>query len=356
MQVSVFDIATRFEENPLVTPQGMKPSSEGMIVESLINPGVFRFDKKIWLVVRVVERPEQIEGSVSVPEYDEEGEIEILQFDKTDPDLDLHDPRMIHYKGKAYPATLSHMRLMCSDDGKEFSAPKEFKHIFGHGELEAFGIEDCRVAEINGIFYVTYNMQSSLGCAVGLMQTRDWKRFERKGMILPPQNRDCVIFEEKIRDKYYALHRPASPEPGGNHIWLAESPDSVHWGRHKCIATTRRNMWDSERIGAGGSPIQTPKGWLVIYHGADDQHRYCLGAMLLDIRDPDIVIARSATPFMEPSESYELNGHSGNVIFTSGHLVKGDKLSLYYGAGDEAICGAELSVHEILDSLSPEKK
>jgi beta-1,2-mannobiose phosphorylase / 1,2-beta-oligomannan phosphorylase len=175
-------------------------------------------------------------------------------------------------------------------------------------------------------------------------------------MILPPHNKDCAIFEEKIRDRYYALHRPSSPELGGNYIWIAESPDCIHWGHHKCIAKTRQGMWDSARIGAGCSPIQTPHGWLVIYHGSDEQKRYCLGALLLDIKDPSHVIARSESPIMEPTEPYELGGFSGNAIFTNGHLVIGDKLRLYYGASDEGICGAELSIHEILGSLTPQKK
>jgi predicted GH43/DUF377 family glycosyl hydrolase len=354
-QVAVSDIARRFDQNPLLTPKDIKPSREGMKVQCLLNPGVFRFDKKIWLLIRVAECPEQTEGYISISRYNEDDEIEILQFAKNDPHLDFSDPRLIRYKGNEYLSTLSHMRLMCSEDGKSFYVPENYNPIFSEGELEAYGIEDCRVTEISGIYHLTYTMVSSYGVGVGLIQTRDWKRFERKGMIFPPHNKDCAIFEEKIKDKYYALHRPSSPELGGNHIWLAESHDGIHWGRHKCVATTRKNMWDSARIGAGCSPIETPQGWLAIYHGADEQHRYCLGALLLDIRDPSRVIARSESPLMEPSEQYELNGFFGNVIFTNGHLVIGDKLHLYYGASDEVICGAELSIREILGSLSPTK-
>jgi beta-1,2-mannobiose phosphorylase / 1,2-beta-oligomannan phosphorylase len=345
------DISRRFEQNPLLTPKNIKPSREDLVVESLLNPGVFRFDKKIWLLVRVAERPEQTEGYISIAKY-QDGEIEILQFAKNDPDLDFSDPRVIHYKGNDYLTSLSHLRLMYSTDGKDFNHAENYNPIFGESELEEYGIEDCRVTEISQIFYLTYTMVSSHGTGVGLMQTRDWKRFERKGMILPPDNKDCAIFEEKIRDRYFALHRPSSLSPGGNFIWIAESPDCIHWGRHKCIAKTRPGMWDSARIGAGCSPIQTPRGWLAIYHGADEQNRYCLGALLLDIREPSKVIARSESPLMEPAESYEVNGLPGNVIFTNGHLVIGDRLQLYYGAGDEVICGAEFSIQEILSSLS----
>lgn len=354
-KVIVPDIAKRFKQNPLLTPKDVKPSRQGMTVECLLNPGVFRFDKKIWLLIRVAERPEQSEGLVSLPIYNEAGEIEILQFDKSDPDVDFKDPRVIRYKDKDYLTTLSHLRLMCSDDGKKFYEPEGYDPIFGKDPLESYGIEDCRVTEIEGMFHLTYTMVSSYGVGVGLIQTRDWKHYDRQGMILPPHNKDCAIFEEKIRDRYYALHRPSSPQLGGNYIWLAESPDLLHWGHHKCMATTRKDMWDSARIGAGCSPIRTPKGWLAIYHGADESHRYCLGALLLDINNPSRVIARSEFPFMEPTEAYELTGFFGNVIFTNGHLINGDKIKLYYGASDEVICGAEISIQEILDTLSLKK-
>jgi beta-1,2-mannobiose phosphorylase / 1,2-beta-oligomannan phosphorylase len=350
--ISVSDQVTRFEKNPLLTPKDIKPSTEDMRVECLLNPGVFRFEKKIWLLVRVAERPEQKEGSISIPIYDKAGELEILEFSKDDPCLDCSDPRIIRYKDKDYLTTLSHLRLMCSDDGKTFYEPEGYDPIFGRGALEAYGIEDCRVTEIDNLYHLTYTMVSPYGVGVGLMQTRDWKHFVRKGMIFPPHNKDCAIFEYKIKDKYYALHRPSSPQLGGNYIWLAESPDLTHWGRHTCIATTRKNKWDSTRIGAGCSPIRTPQGWLVIYHGANEKNRYCLGGILLDLEDPARVIARSSHPIMEPTADYELNGFFGNVIFTNGHVVNGDILRLYYGASDEVICGAELSIHQILRSLT----
>ncbi|WP_276371436.1 glycoside hydrolase family 130 protein [Chryseolinea sp. H1M3-3] len=346
------DLARRFEENPLVQPKNIAPSMEGMIVECLLNPGVFRFNKKIWLLVRVAERPEQQEGFISLPVYDKDGEIDILRFDKNDPHLDFSDARVIKYKDKEYLTTLSHLRLMCSEDGISFHEPEGYAPIFGTDSLEAYGIEDCRVTEIDNVFHLTYTMVSSYGVGVGLMQTRDWKHFVRHGMIFPPHNKDCAIFEYKIKDKYFALHRPSSPQLGGNYIWLAASPDLIHWGHHKCIATTRKNKWDSARIGAGCSPIHTPQGWLVIYHGADENHRYCLGAILLDLIDPSKVLARSSEPIMEPTEEYELKGFFGNVIFTNGHVVNGDTIRLYYGASDEVICGAELSIRTILSSLT----
>jgi predicted GH43/DUF377 family glycosyl hydrolase len=349
--VFVIDIAKRFKQNPLLKPKDLKPSREGMVIECLLNPGVFRFQDKTWLLIRVAERPVQQAGHISIPMYNEEGEIEILNFKKTDPDLDCSDPRVIRYQGKEYLTTLSHLRLVCSRDGKIFHEPENYPPIFGKDKLEAYGIEDCRIAEIEGSFNLTYTMVSALGVGVGLIQTKDWTTYDRKGMIFPPHNKDCAIFEEKINGKYYVLHRPSSPQLGGNYIWLSESPDLIHWGNHKCIATTRKNMWDSARIGAGASPIKTSEGWLEIYHGADANHRYCLGALLLDLNNPAKVLARSEFPFMEPSEPYELKGFFGNVVFTNGHIVKDDTIYLYYGASDEVVCGAEISIKGILHTL-----
>jgi predicted GH43/DUF377 family glycosyl hydrolase len=112
-------------------------------------------------------------------------------------------------------------------------------------------------------------------------------------------------------------------------------------------------MWDSKRIGAGAAPIKTDKGWLEIYHGANAQHQYCLGALLLDLNDPSIVLARTEEPIMMPLADYELTGFFGNVVFTNGHILEkdDDTLTMYYGASDEFVCGATFSVKEILSLL-----
>ena len=251
-EISIADLAMRFEQNPLLTAKNLKPSREDMVVECLGSPGVFRFAKKKWLLVCVTERPKQTDDIIRVARQ-QDGEIQILEFSKSDPHFDFSDSRVIHYKGDNYPTSLSHLRLMCSDDGENFSVAEDYDPIFGDGELEEYGIKDCRVTEINGIFYLTYTMVSSSGVGVGLIQTRDWKRFDRKGMILPPYNSNFTIFEEKIRDRYFALHCPGTHELGENYIWIAESPDTIHWGHHKCIAKTREGMWDSARVGAGCS-------------------------------------------------------------------------------------------------------
>lgn len=345
-------MAERFINNPILTTKEVKPSHPELAVECVLNPGVFRFEGKTWLLLRVAERPVQKENTISFPVLREDGSMEILEFDKNDPQLNLSDARMVGYQDKTYLSTISHLRLVCSDDGVHFYEPDDFPtKIFGQGVLETFGIEDSRVSLIDGVYHLTYTQVSENGVGVGLMRTRDWRHFSREGMIIPPHNKDCALFEEKIGDHYYCLHRPSGIALGGNFIWIASSPDLLHWGRHHCILRTRENWWDCARVGAGAAPIKTAEGWLEIYHGADHQHRYCLGAVLLDLNDPTKVLARSKDPLFEPMADYEKTGFFGNVVFSNGHLVDGDTITLYYGASDEVICGATFSIQDILSDL-----
>ncbi len=343
--------ARRFENNPILTPSGIRPAAEGMEVQCLLNPGAFRFDGQIWLLLRVAERPRQVPGKTSFPILDPQAGIRILEFENNDPALDLTDPRVISYSGQHYLTSMSHLRLVASRDGMHFAEPPSGKPLFGCGELETFGIEDCRVAKIGSTYYLTYTQVSRHGVGVGLRSTHDWQTFQHHGMILPPHNKDCALFEETWNGRYLALHRPSSPELGGNYIWIAESPDLRHWGNHRCVAHTREGRWDSARVGAGAAPLRTERGWLEIYHGATRENRYCLGALLLDPDDPAKVIARSEEPLLEPSAAYERNGFFGEVVFTNGHIVDGDELTVYYGASDSVVCGARFSIREILASL-----
>lgn len=346
----------RFETNPILTKHDILPSQEGWLIECVLNPGVFRFEGKTWMLLRVAERPVQTEGKISFPIFKEDGSIHVLEFDQEDPDLDISDPRLLSYKDRTYLTTISHLRLVSSEDGIHFSEPEDRTTvIYGQGKYETYGIEDCRVTNIDGVYHLTYTQVSENGVGVGLMMTRDWKQFQRRDMMLPPHNKDCAIFESKIKDQYFCFHRPSGVRVGGNYIWIASSPDLIHWGNHQCIVQTRPGMWDSARVGAGTSPIRTDEGWLAIYHGADEDHRYCLGALLLDLQNPSKVIARSEEPIMQPDLEYEKNGFFSNVIFTNGHIVQDDMITMYYGAADEVICGATLSVSAILESLHPVK-
>ena len=346
------DLAQRFAENPILSPAHVAPSRPDFTVACLLNPGAFVYQGRVGLLIRVAERPPQEAGWISTPilNPDSPGGIEILRFRTSDPKLNSSDPRLFTYAGQTYLTTLSHLRLAWSTDGIHFT-PEPAPALIGRGPLESFGIEDARVTQIGERYHLTYTAASALGVAVGMSTTTDWKHFENQGIIFPPHNKDCAIFPEKIDGFYWALHRPTGVDIGGNYMWLARSPDLIHWGNHTCLATTREGQWDEQRLGAGAAPIRTPQGWLEIYHGANHQSRYCLGALLLDIDDPTRILARSRTPLMEPTAPYEQKGFFGNVVFSNGQIVKGDNITLYYGASDSVVCGATLSIAAILAHL-----
>src|SRR5690349_25153843 len=110
----------RFSSNPIIKTKDIKPSQPDFVVECVLNPGVFRFEGKTWLLLRVAERPEQQENTVSFPVLLEDGRMEILEFNKNDPHINLTDARMVGYKDKTYLSTISHLRLVCSTDGITF--------------------------------------------------------------------------------------------------------------------------------------------------------------------------------------------------------------------------------------------
>ncbi|MHC4423983.1 MAG: glycoside hydrolase family 130 protein, partial [Planctomycetota bacterium] len=114
----------------------------------------------------------------------------------------------------------------------------------------------------------------------------------------------------------------------------------------------RTGCWDEVKIGASAVPFKTERGWLEIYHGADGNNRYCLGAVLLDAEQPWKVIRRDEKPILEPQMDYEIEGFFGNVVFSCGLLCEDDKLRIYYGVADTAVCYAELALGEVIESLN----
>ena len=113
-------------------------------------------------------------------------------------------------------------------------------------------------------------------------------------------------------------------------------------------------MWDEMRIGASLVPIRTDGGWLELYHGADRDNRYGMGALLLDAGDPTKVLARTDRPLMVPETDYELDGFLHDVVFPTGHVELGDgNIRVYYGAADTSVCAADLSIDDVLDALDP---
>ncbi len=343
----------RAGENPIITPGDLKPSQEGFEVVGAFNAGAARLGDEVVLLVRVAEWPAHDDPTV-VPAavFDvAEGRIITVPFARDDPANDFSDPRLIVREGRTYLTSISHLRLARSRDGVHFDIDDR-PAIAPTDEYETFGLEDPRITCIDGTYYVHYVAVSPLGVTTVLVSTRDFGSFERHGVIFAPENKDVALFPDRIGGQYCALHRPHSPLFGRNDIWIAESPDLVSWGNHRHLIGTRDGFWDETRIGAGAPPVRITEGWLEIYHGVDQDNRYCLGALLLGADEPWRVLARSATPIFAPQAEYERSGFFGDVVFTCGLLLEDSVLKIYYGAADTTICYAQIPLADVLGTLS----
>jgi predicted GH43/DUF377 family glycosyl hydrolase len=267
------------------------------------------------------------------------------------PGIGLHDSRYIYTPERIFLSSMSHFRIARSKNGIDFTID-ETPCMLPSNVYEMYGIEDPRITEIDGTYYINYSACSTIGgVTTCLATTTNFITFEKKGVIFTPDNKDVAIFPEKINGKYYALNRPISAEYKLKDMWIAESPDLVCWGNHKFLMSTREGYWDNGRIGCSAVPFRTEKGWLEIYHGASKENRYCLGAVLLDLNDPSKVLARGENPIIFPEADYEINGFFGNVIFNCGVLNEDGIVKIYYGAADTFIGYAEIQLQDILDDL-----
>jgi predicted GH43/DUF377 family glycosyl hydrolase len=344
--------AMRSDKNPIITPPDVKPLRDDYEVVGAFNTAVTRLGDEVILLLRVAERPRiKNDKKAFAPIYNvAKNELVLKEFDKNDSRTDFSDPRLIVTPEGTYLTSISHLRLARSLDGVNFEI-EETAAMSAANEYETFGLEDPRITKIDDIYYINYVGVSPAGVTTCLSATKDFKTYQRKGVIFCPDNKDVVIFPEKINGKCFAIHRPASGLFKKNDMWLSESPDLLSWGNHRFLMSQSADGWDSVRIGAGAVPFKTDAGWLEVYHGADSNNRYSLGAVLLDANEPCKVLARTRKPIFEPQADYECRGFFGNVVFTCGLLCENKKIRLYYGASDTVTCYAEIDLADVLSAF-----
>jgi predicted GH43/DUF377 family glycosyl hydrolase len=223
---------------------------------------------------------------------------------------------------------------------------------------EIWGIEDPRITRIDelDLWAVVYTAYSRGGPLVSLATTRDFKAFERKGVVMPPEDKDAALFPARFNGRWAMLHRPVPGFAGvGAHIWISFSPDIKHWGDHQILLTARKGgWWDANKVGLSPPPLRTEKGWLILYHGVRNTASGCiyrLGLALLDLEDPTRLLARADEWVFAPEEVYETDGDVDKVVFPCGWLVEGDDVRMYYGGADKCIALATARVSELLDWL-----
>ena len=251
-----------------------------------------------------------------------------------------------------------YMWVADSDDGFRFSprnAPVEVPH--DNPEYEKYSgrtYYDPRITKLDGFFYIVYAASSKYGCRLGLFRTMDFDKFEWIGYISEPDNRNGVLFPERIKGSYVRLDRPNLGSGGDGDIWLSYSPDLLHWGKSRCVIRRDDFRWAWKKVGPGAVPIRTEKGWLVIFHGVRTQcaqhYVYQLGVFLLDLEDPSKVVAKAERSILIPQKDYELIGQTPSVVFTNAAIVEDDgSIKVYYGGADSVQCVGTTSVQELLD-------
>ena len=226
-----------------------------------------------------------------------------------------------------------------------------------HYPEELWGIEDPRITYVPELnkYAIVYTAFTRGGPGVALALTEDFSHFERYGMIMSPEDKDAALFPHRIGGYWALIHRPVSYL--GGHMWISYSPDLRHWGSHKLMLEARHGgWWDANKIGLSSPPIETPQGWLVIYHGVRQTAAgslYRLGLALFDLHTPESCLKRSDEWIFGPEEPYEQHGDVGYVVFPCGATVApdGDTIHLYYGAADTSIALATGSVRALLEWL-----
>ena len=211
---------------------------------------------------------------------------------------------------------------------------------------------DPRLTLIDGTHHLTWCNQTPRGPAIGHATTEDFRTFRQWEDLLPPANRNCVLFPRKVGGAYAMYHRPSDRghTPFGD-IFYATSPDLVHWGRHRFVFGPRPG-WQSLKVGPGPHPVETEEGWLLVYHGAWQSCNgflYCVGGALLDLDEPWKVLYRTRDYLLAPTESYERVGDVPNVCFPTALVIQDDDVRLYYGCADTCISMADAKLADVLD-------
>jgi beta-1,2-mannobiose phosphorylase / 1,2-beta-oligomannan phosphorylase len=345
--------------NPIIRVADVTPSQPSLKVDCVFNPAATVYQDQVVLLIRVAESPVDSDPKGPSVVYMSGDELIVETLDRgalEGQGWDFSDSRAVRAMGSKgylvprYLTSMSHLRLARSDDGVHFDVD-DAPFIAPTGEYETWGCEDPRITRVDDRYLINYSSISPRGICTTLVSTTDFKTVIRHGIMFAPENRNVGIFPELVHGKYYAMNRPSPQMFGNPAIWLAESPDLVHWGNQRLLMGTSAQGWENGRVGAAFPPIRVDDGWLFVYHAADTTNRYCLGAMLLDPDEPWVIKAKLTEPILEPTESYEIEGFFSNVVFSCGAVVDGDTLRIYYGVADTEIALADLSIEALMGAL-----
>lgn len=310
-----FDVIRRYVNNPILTPEDMPAPCC-----AVYNSGVVKTPEGEYVMASRFEEP-----------------------NKTQKVWVSRSRDGIHFVPDAEP-----VRFVCSEEDRE-----EYEEVvLNYPGAQIGSWYDPRINPVEGEYYITYCVGGDYNCRIALGKTKDFKTIEHVSFPMHIQNRNAVMFPEKINGEYWMLHRPQSGSDRSGSIWIASSPDLKYWGNCRIVAR-QEQYWENVKIGPAAPPIKTEEGWLIVYHGVFPNCNgvnYGGGVMLLDLEKPWKVIARCKDPILVVKEHYEMIGQVPNVIFPGALVPETDgSAKLYYGGADYVQCVAETSIRELLE-------
>lgn len=254
--------------------------------------------------------------------------------------------------------------LAFSDDGVKWEVSD--KPCFSWNDDEVQRVYDPRLTVIDGVCYVCFAMDTNHGLRGGIASTTDFERFDIQYLSVP-DNRNMVLFPEKINGLYTRLERPM-PVYSRWHkdtfdIWLSQSPDMKFWGNSSLVIGVEDVPFANDKIGPAAPPVKTEHGWLTTFHavhldtsrgknGWEDrwQKQYVAGIALLDLENPSKVLGMYDKPLIAAELPFENeNGFRQDVIFPGGMILESNgEVKIYYGASDTVECLATADVNDLI--------
>ena len=222
-----------------------------------------------------------------------------------------------------------------------------------------WGVEDPRVTRVDELdgWLIAYTAYGPEGPCIELARTSDFRTVEKLGVTMPPEDKNASLLPRRVDGQFVLFHRPVSRTSQRADVWLSRSTDLRSWTTPEPVFGARPGpWWDAARIGMGPPPIETPHGWLGVYHGVKDMVNgaiYRVGLVLLDLESPATVLRRSDAWVFGPAATYETTGDVPNVVFPTGlvHHPETDELRLYYGAADTSIAVAVAQMSNVVEHL-----
>lgn len=331
----------KYEHNPIISPN-QKNYWENLCT---CNPGAWYEDGKFYLLYRAAGDDEEHKIYLGLAEsQDGFNFVRVSDEPVLSPSIDgpdagcVEDPRIVKFDDY-YFITYAY---------RPFPPGQYWK--FGPDEVLQYDCPDSAPLVLKN------NITNS-----GLLMSKDLRNFRRLGRITKSSldNRDVILFPEKVNGKFVMLHRPKEwigDKYGCEYpsIWISYSDDLLEWDNDTLLIKAEEE-WE-KKIGGSTPPLKTEEGWLTLYHGVDDKGIYRVGVLLLDLENPSKVIARSPHYIMEPEFDYEFEGFYKGCVFPTGNVIVGDTLYVYYGGADKYCCVATCSVKELIDYVLQFKK